>query len=64
MKYIKSLAEKQNFSVPDFINEILNKKFYSLCFSNYMNRKRDNDLLEKILLDEEVKIVNKWAFTK
>ena len=61
---LENCVQKQNFIVPDFINDILNKKFYSLCFSNYIDKKRDNDLLEKILLDEEIKIVNKWAFTK
>ena len=61
---LENFEQKQNFAVPDFINEILNKKFYSLCFSNYIDKKRNNDSLEKMLLDEEVKIVNKWAFTK
>ena len=62
-----NFEQKRNFKVPDFINVILNKKLYSLYFSNYISKKRDvfidNTFLEKILLDEEAKIVNNWAFT-
>ena len=46
--------------VPDFIKDILTKKFYTLsfmCGSEYKN----NKYLEEFLLDEEIKALNKWA---
>ena len=49
-----------NFMVPDFIKDILTKKFYTLsfmCGSEYKN----NKYLEEFLLDEEIKALNKWA---
>ena len=64
---MENIDQKPNFIVPDYIKEILNKKFYSLSFSNSFNINKneniDHNFLEKILLDEEIKIVNKWAFT-
>ena len=59
--------QKQNYIVPGFINDVLNKKFYSLYFSNYIikneDESSDNNFLEKILLDEEIKTVNTWSNT-
>ena len=55
---------KQAFVVPEFIKDILNKKFCSLSFGNFIkNSKGHNrkDFLENTLLYEEIQIVNKWA---
>ena len=64
---LENIDQKPNFIVPDYIKEILKKKFYSLSFSNSFNINKneniDHNFLEKILLDEEIKIVNKWALT-
>ena len=64
---LENIEQKPNFIVPDYIKEILKKKFYSLSFSNSFkinkNENIDHNFLEKILLDEEIKIVNKWALT-
>ena len=59
------VEQNQFFVVPDFINEILNKKFNSMRFASYIQKNR-NELIEKnffenILLAEEIKLINSWA---
>jgi hypothetical protein len=49
-----------NFMVPDFIKDILTKKFYTLSFMSSSGYK-NNKYLEEFLLDEEIKALNKWA---
>ena len=55
----------QSFVVPEFIKEILSKKFCALSFGNFIKNNNNgyigNNFLENTLLSEEIKIVNKWA---
>ena len=56
--------QNEKFVIPEFINDILNRKIYSLYFAGFVkNNERyvENDDLEKILLYEEINVVNKWA---
>jgi hypothetical protein len=56
---------KNSFVVPEFVNDILNKAFYSLCFNNlirkYQREPTKKNFMEDFLLEEEIKIINKWA---
>jgi hypothetical protein len=56
---------KNSFEVPEFVNDILNKAFYSLCFNNlirkYQSEPLKKNFMEDFLLEEEIKIINKWA---
>ena len=60
----EAIDEKQRFVLPEFINEILNKKYFSLYFTSYIKNKNvniDHNFLENFLLYKEIKVVNKWA---
>ena len=60
----EAIDEKQRFVLPEFINEILNKKYFSLYFTSYIKNKNENidhNFLENFLLYKEIKVVNKWA---
>ena len=56
-----NLDNKQSFVVPEFVKEILSKKFYCLCFTNFCKINKSIDSLETLFLDEEIKIIKKWA---
>jgi len=47
------------------VNDILNKAFNSLCFNNlirkYQSEPTKKNFMEDFLLEEEIKIINKWA---
>ena len=66
---IADTDNKPNFIIPEFVNEILNKTFYSLCFNNFIKKyqnQNQNELdksnfMENFLLEDEIKIVKKWA---
>ena len=59
---------KNSFVVPEFVNDILNKAFYSLCFNNlirkYQSEPTKKNFMEDFLLEEEIKVINKWAINK
>jgi len=61
------MEQKDLFIVPDFIKEIVNKKFYALCFASHIKKIGDtsngSDFLENILFEKEIKIVNNWAIS-
>ena len=61
---LNKIEQNEKFVVPEFINDILNKKIYSLCFAGFIKNNaryvKDHDL-EKFLLYEEINVVNKWA---
>lgn len=56
---------KNSFVVPEFVNDILNKAFYSLCFNNmirkYQSEPTKKNFMEDFLLEEEIKVIKKWA---
>ena len=62
---LDSNENKNSFVVPEFVNDILNKAFYSLCFNNlirkYQSEPTKKNFMEDFLLEEEIKIINKWA---
>ena len=62
---LDSNENKNSFVVPDFVNDILNKAFYSLCFNNlirkYQSEPTKKNFMEDFLLEEEIKVINKWA---
>jgi hypothetical protein len=62
---LDSNENKNSFVVPDFVNDILNKAFYSLCFNNmirkYQSEPTKRNFMEDFLLEEEIKVINKWA---
>ena len=61
---LDNIEQNEKFVVPEFINDILNKKIYSICFAGLIKnneRYAEKDDLEKILLYEEINAVNKWA---
>lgn len=61
---LETIDEDQRFIVPEFINKILNKKYYSLYFANFFKNQNgliEHNLIENILLYEEIKVINKWA---
>jgi hypothetical protein len=64
---LENMEQKDLFIVPDFIKEIVNKKFYALCFASHIKKNGDtsngSDFLEKILFEKEIKIVNNWAIS-
>ena len=57
-----------NFIIPEFVNDIMNKTFYFLCFNNHIRKHHiqngsiKSNYLEEFLLEDEIKIVKKWAF--
>ena len=65
VNYSEDFDKGQNFQVPEFIENILDKTFNSLCLINLMKKyqqEKRNYPYEKILLEEELKEVEKWAF--
>lgn len=61
---LENIEQNEKFIVPEFINDILNKKIYSLSFAGLIKnneRYAEKDDLEKILLNHEINILNKWA---
>jgi hypothetical protein len=64
----ENIDETNIFNVPDFVEEILKKKFILLSFTNLM-KEHQNDAFVKYyseegLLAEEMKIIQKWALAK
>ena len=64
----ENIDETNIFNVPDFVEEILKKKFILLSFNNLM-KEHQNDSFAKYyseegLLAEEMKIIHKWALAK
>ena len=64
----ENIDETNIFNVPDFVEEILKKKFILLSFTNLM-KEHQNDAFAKYyseegLLAEEMKIIQKWALAK
>ena len=64
----ENIDETNIFNVPDFVEEILKKKFILLSFTNLM-KEHQNDAFSKYyseegLLAEEMKIIQKWALAK
>ena len=66
--YSENIDKKDIFIVPEFVEEILNKKFLLLNFNNLIRGCQKNVIdkfySEDILLAEEIKIINNWAFAK
>ena len=66
--YSENIDKKDIFIVPEFVEEILNKKFLLLNFNNLIKGCQKNVIdkfySEDILLAEEIKIINNWAFAK
>ncbi len=58
---LESIDKKNTIIIPDFIKEILNKKLNSLNFTIFFRKTNNNNYMEEILLNEEIKIVNKWV---
>ena len=61
--------DKNNiFIIPDFVEEILNKKFILLSFNNLIKEHQkdsfDKYYSEEVLLAEEIKIIQNWALAK
>ena len=64
----ENIDETNIFNVPDFVEEILKKKFILLSFNNLM-KEHQNDAFAKYyseegLLAEEMKIIQKWVLAK
>ncbi len=65
---IENIDKKNIFIVPEFVEEILNKKFFLLSFNNLI-KEHQKDVFgkyysEEVLLAEEIKIIQNWALTK
>ena len=65
---IENINKKNIFIVPEFVEEILNKKFILLSFNNLI-KEHQKDVFgkyysEEVLLAEEIKIIQNWALTK
>ena len=64
---LENIEQKDLFIIPEFIKEIVNKKFYALCFASHIKKNNNwsmgNSFLENILLEKEIKIVNNWAIS-
>ena len=61
---LENNEQNEKFVVPEFINDILNKKINSLSFARFIkNNERyvEKVNLEKFLLSEEINAVNRWA---
>ena len=64
----ENINQKNIFIVPEFVEEILNKKFILLSFNNLI-KEHQKDVFgkyysEEVLLAEEIKIIQNWALTK
>ena len=64
----ENIDKKNIFLVPDFVEEILNKKFSLLSFSNLIRRNK-NEIInkyysEEVFLADEIQIIKNWAFEK
>ena len=65
---IENINQKNIFIVPEFVEEILNKKFILLSFNNLI-KEHQKDVFgkyysEEVLLAEEIKIIQNWAMAK
>ena len=62
------IDKKDIFIIPDFVEEILNKKFILLSFNNLIKEHQkdsfDKYYSEEVLLAEEIKIIQNWALAK
>lgn len=62
---LENNEQKENYVVPEFIKEILNKKFIALNFGNFIKNNNDgyidNISLENVLLSDDIQLVNKWS---
>ena len=66
--YSENIDKKNIFIVPDFVKEILNKKFFLLSFNNLIGRYQkealDRFFPEDAFLAEEAEIIKNWALGK
>ena len=66
--YTENIDNKNIFNVPDFVEEILNKKIFLLSFANLIKGQKqdafDKYYSEEILLADEIKIIKNWAMEK
>ena len=64
----ENIDKKNIFLVPDFVEEILNKKFSLLSFSNLIRRNKNENInkyySEEVFLADEIQIIKNWAFEK
>jgi hypothetical protein len=65
---IENIDKKDIFIVPEFVEEILNKKFFLLSFANLIKGRYKIDFSqyysEEVFLADEIKIIEKWAWGK
>ena len=66
--YTENIDNKNIFNVPDFVEEILNKKIFLLSFANLIKSQKQDEFdkyySEEILLADEIKIIKNWAMEK
>ena len=66
--YTENIDNKNIFNVPDFVEEILNKKIFLLSFANLIKGQKqdafDKYYSEEVLLADEIKIIKNWAMEK
>ena len=61
----ENLDKIEKFIIPEFVEEILKKKLYSIYFNNLICKNipncNKNIISEKLLFDEEIKLLKKWV---
>ena len=66
--YTENIEQKNIFNVPDFVEEILNKKIFLLSFTHLIKGHAQHSLekyySEEVLLADEIKIIKNWALEK
>ena len=66
--YTENIEQKNIFNVPDFVEEILNKKIFLLSFTHLIKGQAQHSLekyySEEVLLADEIKIIKNWALEK
>ena len=64
----ENIEQNNILIIPDFVKEILNKKFLSLSFANFLRGDNKGSLgkycSEEFLLADEIKIIKKWVEAK
>ena len=60
----ENIEQSNIFIMPDFVKEILDKKFWTLSFTNFLRGENRSNLdeyyFEKALLSDEIQIIKKW----
>jgi CCR4-NOT transcription complex subunit 4 len=66
--YTENIEQKNIFNVPDYVEEILNKKIFLLSFTHLIKGQAQHSLekyySEEVLLADEIKIIKNWALEK